>query len=124
VETVAEAREVSASGIKLRLVRVFDDIITCEVINLGAEPVLVDRDAIVMVTAAGERRHRLAGGLQTAYQVPPAGSHVVNVRYNLDGVLADDVVRIDFGRALLRGGAPVAVPPLALKVRQPTPLID
>ena len=118
VDHAAEAREVSANGVTLRLVRIFDDIITCEVINLAGDPVLVDRDAIILVTPTGERRARLPGGIQTTYQVPASGSHVVNVRYNLDGILADDVARLDFTRAILRAGQPIALPPLAIKPRQ------
>ena len=116
----AEVRETAAADIKVRFVRTFDGIITCEVINLGAEPLLVDRDAIVLVTPTGERRNRLPGGLQTTYQVPPSGSHVVNVRYDLSGVLDGDVAELDFGRAVLRAGQPVAVPPLAIAPKQQT----
>jgi hypothetical protein len=120
VDTSPEAREVSVEGIKVRLVRIYGDIITCEVINLAAEPVLVDRDAIELVTPTGEHRKRLPGGAQTTYQVPPSGSHVVNVRYDLAGVLDEDVARLDFSHAVLRAGQPVAVPPLPIKPKQQT----
>jgi hypothetical protein len=122
IEHRAEAHETEAANIKLRWVRTFEGIITCEVINLGADPVLVDRDAIMLVTPTGERRARLPGGLQTTYQVPPSGSHVVNVRYDLGGILDDDVAQIDFGSAILRAGKPVAVPPLAIAPKRDTPL--
>jgi hypothetical protein len=112
LDSHAEQRESEASGIKLRLLRIFDDIITCEVINVSNDPVLVDRDAIVLVTPTGERRSRLPGGAQTSYQVPPMGSHVVNVRYDLSGLLTEDVAQLDFGRALMRAGQPVAGPSL------------
>src|SRR5262245_20724389 len=95
LEHRAEVHETEAQGIKLRWLRTFEGIITCEVMNHGAQPVLVDRDAIVLVTPTRERRARLPGGMQTTYQVPPSGSHVVNVRYDLAGILDDDVAQLD-----------------------------
>lgn len=115
-----EVHETQGSGIKLRLVSIFGDIITCEVINLTAEPVLVDRDAVVLVTPTGERRSRLPGGAQTTYQVPPSGSHVVNVRYDLGGMLDEDVAQLDFSHAVLRAGQPVSIPPLFVNPKKQT----
>jgi len=114
VDHRAEVRETAAADIRVRFVRTFDGIITCEVINLGAQPVLVDRDAIVLVTPTGERRNRLPGGLQTTYQVPASGSHVVNVRYDLNGLLDNDIAQLDFATAILRDGKPIAIAPLAI----------
>ena len=114
VDHRAEVRETAAADIKVRFVRTFDGIITCEVINLGAQPVLLDRDAIVLVTPTGERRNRLPGGIQTTYQVPASGSHVVNVRYDLNGLLDNDVAQLDFAAAILRDGKPIPIAPLAI----------
>jgi hypothetical protein len=122
IEHRAEVHEIEAQNIKLRWLRTFEGIITCEVINLGAQPVLVDRDAIVLVTPTGERRARIPGGLQTTYLVPPSGSHVVNVRYDLAGILDDDVAQLDFARAILLNGQPVPIPPLAIAPKHETPL--
>jgi hypothetical protein len=121
VEAHPETRQVTGQGIRLGVISIFNDIISCEVVNLGSEPVLVDRDAIVMVTAAGERRSRLPGGAQATYGIVGSASHVVNVRYDLDGVLDDDVVQLDFSHAILRAGQPIAgIPSLAIKPHQQT----
>ena len=107
--------QTQGANVRVGLVRIFGDIITCEVVNLGNDPVLVDRDAIQLITPTGERRARLPGGAQSTYGIPGAGSHVVNLRFDLEGVLADDVVQLDFTHAILRNGQPVSVPPLAIQ---------
>jgi hypothetical protein len=123
VDARPETKQTEGAGVRVGLVRIYNDIITCEVVNLGRDPVLVDRDAVVMVTPSGERRARLPGGAQSTYGIPGSSSHVVNVRYDLDGVLDDDVVQLDFSHAILRDGQPLAapLPPLVIKPKQQTP---
>jgi hypothetical protein len=120
IEARPVMRQTEGAGVRVGLVRVFGDIITCQVVNLGKEPVVVDRDAIEMITATGEHRGRLAGGAGSTYGIPGAGSQVVNLRYDLGGVLDDEVVQLDFSHAIVRNGQPVAVPPLAIRPLQQT----
>lgn len=117
--SVSATRQVEGDGVRVGLVSIFSDIITCEVVNVGREPLVVDRDAVVMVTPLGERRIRVPGGLQSTYQIAGGGAHAVNVRFNLDGVLDDDVVQLDFSHAISRDGQPLTgLPLLAIKPNQ------
>lgn len=121
VAKVSATRQVEGGDVRVGLVSIFSDIITCEVVNAGREPLVVDRDAVVMVTPLGEQRTRVPGGLQSTYQIAGGGEHVVNLRFNLDGVLDDDVVQLDFSHAISRGGQPVTgLPLLAIKPNQQT----
>ncbi len=121
VANVSATRQVEGADVRVGLVSIFSDIITCEVVNVGREPLVVDRDAVVMVTPLGERRTRVPGGLQSTYRIPGGGDHTVNLRFNLDGVLDDDVVQLDFSHAISRDGQPVTgLPLLGIKPNQQT----
>jgi len=92
------------------------DLFAFDVKNLTAQPLLVDRDAVEMITPSGQRLRRLPGGSESAYTLQPAGAHRVNLRFSMADVRQGDLVRFDFGPALQAvGGATVAVPPLSIK---------
>ena len=94
------------------LVRAQDDeVFKLEVVNFGAYPIVVDRDRVVMFTAAGPRT-RVAGGLGSVYDVPPGGRHALNVRFKLGGIHAGERVAIGLAGAVTLNGQPLMVPPL------------
>ena len=111
-----EVLEVQASGITVKLLEYAGGgLFELDVKNVGAQTLLVDRDAIELITPLGERRLREPGGAATSYTIPPMSAHHVNVRYDMSTVQSGDVVRLDFAKALqLPGGATV---PLTLSVK-------
>lgn len=111
-----EVREAQASGITVKLLEYGGGgLFELDVKNVGTQTLLVDRDAIEMITPLGERRLREPGGAATSYTIPPMSAHHVNVRYEMSTVQQGDVVRLDLTKALqLPGGATV---PLTLAVR-------
>jgi hypothetical protein len=107
-----EVHEVQSAGITVKLIEYGGgDLFKFDVKNLSTQPVLVDRDAVEMITATGERRQRLPGGTETSYALQPASAHHVNVRFDMSIAQQGDTVHFDFARALqLAGGGTVAFP--------------
>src|SRR5205814_6757973 len=80
---VKEVGEVQNANVSVRLQR-YDggDLFEFTVKNLSAERLVVDRDAVEMLSPTGARLLRLPGGTEAAYQVPSAGVHRVNLRFD------------------------------------------
>jgi hypothetical protein len=112
-----EVREVQNAGVTVRLGEYKGgDIFSFEVKNLSAQPLLVDRDAIELITPGGTHLKRLPGGAVAAYTLQPASQQSVRVRFSAEELRQGDVVRFDFAKAVQAvGGATVAIPPLAVK---------
>jgi hypothetical protein len=107
-----EVHEVQSAGITVKLIEYSGgDLFKFDVKNLSTQAVLVDRDAVEMITPTGERRQRLPGGTETSYTLQPASAHHVNVRFDMSIAQEGDTVHFDFARALqLAGGATVTFP--------------
>ncbi len=98
-------------GVRVLVKAQDDELFKLEVVNYGSEPVVVDRDHVVMFTAAGPRT-RVAGGFGTIYTIPPGGRHALNVRFKLRGIQAGERVAISLAGAVTLNGQPLMVPPL------------
>lgn len=82
--------------------------------NLSSEPMVIYRDDILLQSAAGTRA-REEGGAADVYRLEPGDGRQVNVRFDLSGIRAGEVVRILFQSALRVGGRPVSLPPIVLR---------
>jgi hypothetical protein len=113
----AEVPEVQKDNVTVRVHNYEGgDIFEFDVKNLSAEPLVVDRDLVEMISPAGGRTRRLPGGAASAYSVPSAGAQQVNVRYDMSATTRGDLVRFDFSRAIQRvGGATLAIPHVVIK---------
>jgi hypothetical protein len=112
----APTSQVEGGGIRVGLVGIDGPTITLQVVNLGDEPVVLDRSAIKMVLPLGDQRTRSANLESTnVYGIPGQGIQLVRLRYDFDGVLDSDVVQLDFDHAVTRGDRPVAIPRFAFK---------
>lgn len=87
------------------------DVFKLEVVNYGAAPIVVDRDRVVLFTAAGART-RVAGGVGSVYRVPPGGHHALNVRFKLRGIRSGERVALGLAGAITVDGQPLMVPAL------------
>jgi hypothetical protein len=117
VDRPAEVHEVQAGNISVRLVEYQrGNLFVFEVRNLSPQPIIIDRDAVEMLVPAGGRVRRLPGGLASAYSLPPAGFHRVNVKFDMSLLATNDYARFDFSSALqLVGGARLQVPQLVVR---------
>lgn len=108
---------VEVTGVARVALREVDaDIVELTVWNDGKDPLVVDRDGILLVTPSGARP-RLLGGIAHSYTIPPGSAHEVNVRFDWSGLRSGDVVRVQLDRALTVYGKPVPVAPIELRVR-------
>lgn len=98
-------------GVRVLVKAQDDGVFKLEVINYGSYPILVDRDRVVMFTAAGPRA-RVPGGLGSVYDVPPGGHHALNVRFKLDGIRGGERVAVSLAGAVTQNGQVLMVPPL------------
>ncbi|HEX8951838.1 MAG TPA: hypothetical protein VF945_08325 [Polyangia bacterium] len=87
------------------------ELFKLEVINYGGAPILVDRDRVVLFTAAGPRA-RVPGGVGKVYDVPPGGHHALNLRFKLGGIRAGERVAVSLSGAVTLNGQILMVPPL------------
>lgn len=111
-----ETSQVEGDGVRVGLVNIAGPVVTLQVVNLGDEPVVLDRSAIKLVMPLGKERARLANPESTnVYGIPGLGIQIVRLRYDFDGVLDSDVVQLDFDHAVTRGNAAVAIPRFAFK---------
>jgi hypothetical protein len=98
-------------GVRVLVKAQNDEVFKLEVINYGPAPIVVDRDRVVMFTAAGPRT-RVPGGFGSVYAVPPGGRHALNVRFKLGGIRSGERVAIGLAGAVTLNGQPLMVPPL------------
>jgi hypothetical protein len=98
-------------GVRVLLKNQNDEVFRLEVINYGQYPIRIDRDRVVMFTAAGPRT-RVPGGLGNLYDVPPGGHHGLNVRFHLGGIHTGERVAISLAGAVTMNGQPLMVPAL------------
>jgi hypothetical protein len=88
-----------------------DDLFKLEVANYGTAPIVIDRDRVVMFTAAGART-RIAGGVGSVYDVAPGARHALNVRFELAGIRTGERVELSLAGAVTQNGQVLLVPPL------------
>lgn len=100
--------------VKIALKEVNNDILEFTVWNNGTQPLVVDRDAILLVTDLGARK-RLAGGIAHSYTLKPGTAREVNVRYDWTG-LKNQLVRVSFDGALTINGKPLDISPIEIRV--------
>ncbi len=98
-------------GVRVLVKAQDDELFKLEVINYGAYPILVDRDRVVLFTAAGPRG-RVPGGVGSVYDVPPGAHHALNVRFKLGGIHAGERVALSLNGAVTQNGQILMVPPL------------
>jgi hypothetical protein len=98
-------------GVRVLVKAQSDEVFKLEVVNYGPAPIVVDRDRVVMFTAAGPRT-RVPGGFGSVYAVPPGGRHALNVRFKLGGIRTGERVAIGLAGAIMLNGQPLMVPPL------------
>jgi hypothetical protein len=100
--------------VKIALKEINLDILEFTVWNNGKQPLVVDRDGIVLITDQGARK-RLPGGIAHSYTLQPGTAHEVNVRYDWSG-LKNQLVRVSFDGALTVNGKPLDVSPIEIRV--------
>jgi hypothetical protein len=89
---------------KVALREVDNDVLEFTVWNNGTQPIVVDRDEIVLDTDHGPRSRRSDGDART-FNLPPGTAQEVDVRFDWTG-LHDTTVRVRFDGALtIRGRA-------------------
>jgi hypothetical protein len=87
---------------------------TVNVSNCSQLPIVVNRDAIKMVTPAGVRS-RIPGGAASAYVIPPRAAHIVRVRFVGGGLQKGQQVELQLGDAIVAtDGTQLHVPSLVL----------
>lgn len=112
----AETSQVEGNGVRVGVVSIEGPVVTLQVVNLGNEPVVLDRSAIKMVMPLGKQRARVANPESTnVYGIPGMGVQIVRLRYDFEGVLDSDVVQLDFDHAVMRGSEAVTIPRVAFK---------
>lgn len=100
---------------RVLLTEIDGDILKLSVVNLSGASMVVLRNQIVLLTPLGVRT-RESGGVSSTYDIAPGSAHDVNVRFDMDGLAAGDVLQLRFEKALLVDGQPVHVPPIVLRV--------
>jgi hypothetical protein len=93
--------------------------IQTSVYNTSTRPIVVNRDAILLLTPSGPRA-RLPGGWSATYVIPPGEHHRVRCIYYVADLRPGDRVQLGFADAITREGAPVAVDPIELIVQSST----
>jgi hypothetical protein len=89
-----------------------------EVKNLSTLPIIIDRDAIELVTHAEGPRSREPGGSRNSYSLPVGGVQNVDVRFDMSSVDQGELVKIDLSPALQTvGGGRVPVGPIVVQYR-------
>ena len=108
--------EARAEGLARVSVREVDDnIFKFSVLNLSKEILVVDRDAVRLVTPRGSRE-RAPGGVAHTYTIQPGGAHDLNVKFDLEGLGEGTEVSISFTDAILVGGKPVPLDPIRYRL--------
>jgi hypothetical protein len=105
-----------AAVAKVAIKEIDVDIVEMTVWNNGNSPMVIDRDAIVLVTRTGPRT-RLPGGIAHSYTVEPGAAREVNVRFDWRGLAPGDTVQIKLDTALTIFGKPIPIAPLEIVVR-------
>jgi hypothetical protein len=93
-----------------------DDLFRFVVYNQSPYPMIVNRDAVRMATTNG-LRNRIPGGIQSSYEIPPGGSHDVNVKFPMDGLQRGEQVWVHFQDAVSIGGQVVPIEPIIFVVK-------
>ena len=92
-------------------------ILAFSVFNDSPYGMAIARDEVYLETKRG-LLSRVPGGAAATYSVPPGGAHDVKVKFDLSELEDGEEVRVRWDRALLVGGAPVAIPPVRFVVRR------
>jgi hypothetical protein len=103
-----------AARVVLRGVR--NDIISVDVFNMTAAPMVIYRDSFLLSTSSGMRA-RLPGGVSNVYTVPPGGVHEVRLRYDLHGLSRGEQIALVVQNALVVNAQPVPIEPLPFVVQ-------
>ncbi len=100
--------------VKISLKEINNDILEFTVWNNGTQPLVIDRDAVVLVTDLGVRK-RLPGGIAHSYTLQPGTARELNLRYDWAG-LRNTLVRVSFDNAITINGKPLDVSPIEIRV--------
>jgi hypothetical protein len=95
------------------------NFIQTSVYNTSTRPIVVNRDAILLLTPAGPRA-RLPGGWSSTYEIQPGGHHLVRCIYYVADLRPGDLVQLSFAGAITRDGVPVPVDPIQLIMQSST----
>jgi hypothetical protein len=114
---VAQRGEVfTPGGARVVLRGVRDDIISVDVFNMTAAPMVIYRDSFLLSTSSG-MRPRLPGGVSNVYNVAPGGVHEVRLRYDLKGLSRGEQLALIVQGALFVNAQPVPMEPLPFVVQ-------
>ena len=91
-------------------------IVTVDVFNQTAYPLVIYRDLFMLSTATG-MRSRMPGGVSNVYTVRPGGVHTVKVRFDLTGMRPGEQAALVFQNALIVNGQPLPLEPLPFVVQ-------
>jgi len=105
----APAPSVTNDAVKIQLTDQDGNTFKFLVWNRTDKHMTLLRDEIALVVG-GVSYRRIPGGLLSSYDVPPGGSHDVNVRYDANLFEEADRFQIAFGKAVVQGGEPVGAP--------------
>lgn len=114
---IAQRGEVFTPGAaRVVLMSANDDLITVEVFNQTAYPLVIYRDLFMLSTASG-LRSRLKGGVSHVYTVRGGGVQTVKVRFDLTGMRPGEQAALVFQNALIVNGQPLPIEPLPFIVQ-------
>jgi hypothetical protein len=114
---IAQRGEVFTPGAaRVVLMSTSDDVITVDVFNQTAYPLVIYRDLFMLSTATG-MRSRMKGGVSNVYTVRGGGVHTVKVRFDLTGMRPGEQAALVFQNALIVNGQPLPLEPLPFIVQ-------
>lgn len=114
---VAQRGEVFTPGAARMVLReVKDDIISVDIFNMTAAPMVIYRDSFLLSTSTGMRA-RLPGGVSNVYTVAPGGVHEVRLRYDLKSLSRGEQLALVAQNALVVNAQPVPIEPLPFVVQ-------
>lgn len=116
-QLVAQRGEVFTPGAaRVVLMSTSNNIVTVDVFNQTAYPLVIYRDLFMLSTATG-MRSRMPGGVSNVYTVRPGGVHTVKVRFDLTGMRPGEQAALVFQNALIVNGQPLPLEPLPFVVQ-------
>jgi len=103
------APSVTSELVRVEFLEQDEDIFKFMVYSRSNQPMVILRDKVFLLLD-GQRIARNPGGLKSTYDLPPGGTHDVNVAYDLEHLREAGEFSISFETAIAKNGEPIAGP--------------